>query len=132
MAGFSDYLENKVLDHVTGKTAFNKPTSYVALSTADPKDDVSTLAEPAGANYQRVTTAGADWNAANAGSVTNANAITFPQASGSWGTITYVALFDSASPGGNMLLSGTVSPTQAVAANNTISFPAGTLTLSLD
>ena len=39
MAGFSDYLEDKVLDHVFGGTAYTAPTTlYVALYTVAPTD----------------------------------------------------------------------------------------------
>ena len=39
MAGFSDYLETKVLDHVFGGTSYTAPTTlYVALYTAAPTD----------------------------------------------------------------------------------------------
>ena len=39
MAGFSDYLEDKVLDHVFGGNAYTAPTTlYVALYTVAPTD----------------------------------------------------------------------------------------------
>ena len=39
MAGFSDYLEDKVLDHVFGGSAYTAPgTLYVGLFTAAPSD----------------------------------------------------------------------------------------------
>ena len=39
MAGFSDYLEDKVLDHVFGGSAYTAPSPlYVALFTAAPSD----------------------------------------------------------------------------------------------
>ena len=39
MAGFSDYLEDKVLDHGFGGTAYTAPTTlYVALYTVAPTD----------------------------------------------------------------------------------------------
>ena len=39
MAGFSDYLEDKVLDHVFGGNAYTAPsTLYVALYTVAPTD----------------------------------------------------------------------------------------------
>ena len=39
MAGFSDYLEDKVLDHVFGGNAYSAPsTLYVALYTVAPTD----------------------------------------------------------------------------------------------
>ena len=39
MSGFSDYLEDKVLDHVFGGNAYTAPTTlYVALYTVAPSD----------------------------------------------------------------------------------------------
>ena len=129
----SDYLEKKLLDHTFGKAAYTAPANiFVGLSTADPGDDGATLAEPSGNNYSRVSTAAADWNAATlgAGTLTNANAINFPVASGSWGTITHVALFD-ASSGGNLLYkSSAISPSQAIGNANQLVISAGSLVVT--
>jgi hypothetical protein len=127
---FSDYLENKVLDHVTGKASYTAPTAFVGLSTADPLDDGSGLAEPSGNGYARVETAAGDWNSASGGSIDNADAITFPAASGSWGTVTHVALFD-ASSGGNLLMSGALSSSETITIDQVPRFAAGELTLTL-
>jgi len=131
MGSFSDYSEDKILDHVVGKTSFTMPTAYVALSTADPKDDASGMAEPSGGSYARVTTSGSDWNASSGGAISNANAITFPEATGSWGTITHFAIYDAAS-GGNMLFHGSLSASKSVTSGDTISFAAGDLDVTLD
>jgi len=131
MAGsFGDYAENKILDHITGKTSFTKPTAYVALSTADPTDDGSGIAEPSGNGYARVTTSGSDWNAASSGATSNATAISFPTATGSWGTITHFALYD-ASSGGNMLAHGDLDSSQAISTNQIARFAAGELDITL-
>ncbi len=131
MGSFGDYAENKLLDHITGKTAFAMPTAYVALSTADPLDDGSGLAEPSGSGYARVTTVAANWNAASAGAVDNAQAITFPQATGSWGTITHFLLYDAASAG-NILGHAALSASKAIGNGDTPSFAIGDLDLGLD
>ncbi len=131
---FSDYLETKVLDHVFGKIAYTMPTVYVGLSTADPLDDGSGLSEPVGGAYARVATTGATWNAAVAGapsSINNANALTFPQATASWGTVTHFALFDAAT-GGNLLGSGALTAAKAVASGDTVKFDIGQLSATLD
>lgn len=131
MAGsFGDYAENKMLDHITGKTSFTKPTSYVGLSTADPLDDASGLAEPSGSGYARVTTAGADWAVASAGATSNATILAFPEASGSWGTITHFALFDALS-GGNMLAHADLTTPRAVTAATILRFAIGDLDITL-
>jgi hypothetical protein len=131
MGSFADYAENKILDHIVGKTAFTMPTAYVGLSTADPKDDGSGLAEPSGGSYARVQTAGADWAAASGGANSNANAITFPQATGSWGTVTHFALFDAAT-NGNMLGHGQLAVSKTVGSGDTARFAAGELDITLD
>ncbi|MFQ5441451.1 MAG: hypothetical protein ACE5EB_01865 [Thermodesulfobacteriota bacterium] len=128
---FADYLENKILDHIVGKTAYTMPTVYVGLSTADPLDDASGLAEPVGNAYARVATAGTDWNAAAAGSIDNANVITFPQATGSWGTVTHFALFDALTAG-NMIASGALTASKAIGNGDTADFAANQLTITLD
>jgi len=134
MGSFADYWEAEILDHVFNKGAYTAPTIYVGLSTADPGDDAAGLAEPSGNNYSRVTTAAGDWNAATGTTpclIDNANAITFPQASGPWGTVSHFALFD-ASSGGNMLAHGSLGTPQAIVSGNTPEFAAGDLDVSLD
>ncbi|MCX6559848.1 MAG: hypothetical protein NTZ26_04975 [Candidatus Aminicenantes bacterium] len=131
MGSFANYAENKILDHIVGKTSFTLPTAYLALSTADPTDAGTGLAEPSGNNYSRKQTAAADWNAASSGSIANANDLSFPEASGSWGTITHFAIFDAAS-GGNMLAHGSLTASKAVGAGDVLKFAAGNLTLTLD
>lgn len=131
MGGFSDYWENKILDHVFGNDTYTPPTIYVALSTAEPLDDASGVAEPSGNGYARVETCASDWSSSSGGSVSNAMSITFPTASGSWGTITHFALFDCAT-GGNMLAYGPLNQPKAIGNSETGKFEASDLEMSLD
>lgn len=131
MGSFANYLELKLLDHIVGKTSYSIPTVHIGLSTADPTDDASGLAEPSSGSYARVSTAGGDWNAAASGAIDNANEITFPEATGSWGTITHFALFDAASAG-NMIAHGALASSKAISSGDTASFAAGTLDITLD
>ncbi|HUT47555.1 MAG TPA: hypothetical protein VMX36_14835 [Sedimentisphaerales bacterium] len=131
MGGFSDYWENKILDHIFGKGSYTPPTIYVGLSAADPTDDGSGLAEPNGNAYARVQTSASDWNTASNGSLDNASDITFTQATGSWETITHFALFDAATAG-NMLAHGALSQSKAIGGSDTAKFEAGDLDISLD
>jgi hypothetical protein len=131
MGSFADYWENEILDHLFGKGSYTPPTIYVGLSMADPADDASGLAEPNGNSYARAATASADWNFASGGMLDNANDITFPEASGNWGTITHFALFDAAS-GGNMLAHGSLSVSKSIGSGDTAKFAAGDLDVSLD
>ncbi len=128
---FSNYLETNLLDQIVGKTDFTMPTAYVALFVGDPLDTGAGGAEVSGNNYARVSTAGGDWNAAASGSIDNANAVTFPQASGSWGTVDYFALYD-ASSAGNLLASGALDTSKAVGSGDTPEFAAAALAITLD
>ena len=131
MGSFSDYWENKILDHIFGKDNYTPPTIYVGLSTTDPTDAGSGLTEPSGNGYARVQTSASDWNAASNGSVDNACNITFAQATGNWGTTTHFALFDAATAG-NMLAYGALSQSKSISESDTARFEAGDLDISLD
>jgi hypothetical protein len=131
MSGFSDYWQNRILDHIFGKGSYTPPTIYVGLSTAEPTDDGSGLSEPSGNGYARVQTSASDWNAAANGSLDNAGSIIFAQASGNWATITHFALFDAATAG-NMLAYGQLSQPTSISQSDTARFEAGGLQISLD
>lgn len=127
---FSDYAEGKVLDHVFKLAAFVQPTLYLAVSTAAPTDANSGTAEPVGAGYARVATTAASWGR-TVSEVANAAELAFPAATGSWGTLTHFALFDAATLG-NMVIHGTLAVPKAIAAAETLRFPIGNLTFTLD
>lgn len=130
MGSLADYLENELLDHVFGVGAFSVPSNiYVGLSTADPGDDAAGLAEPSGNNYARVQVNA--WDEAAARATANTGVITFPQASGAWGTITHFAIFDAASAG-NMLAHGALATSKAVVSGNTPSIGAGEIDVSFN
>lgn len=131
MGSFSDYWEDKILDHIFGKDMYTPPTIYVALSTANPLDDASGLGEPIGNAYARVETSTSEWNFASGGFMSNANDIVFPKATGNWGTISHFALFD-ARVGGNMLAHGALNQPKTVDSSYTPIFDAGDLNISLD
>jgi hypothetical protein len=123
----SDFSEAKILNYMFHATAWT-PTIYVGLSTADPGEAAVTLAEPSGNGYARVATATGTWTTATAGALENATEITFPTASGSWGTITYVCLFDALTSG-NMLGSGSIGSQDIT--TGIARFAAGALDISL-
>lgn len=122
----SNYLEEKTLNYIFGKASFTQPTIWVGLSTADPTDDGSGLAEPVGNGYARIETAASDWAAWAAGEITNAAIIAFAAASGSWGTLSHVVLFD-AKTAGNVLGSGALTTPTAITTGQAPRFPIGDL-----
>jgi hypothetical protein len=126
----TDFAENKVLDHTTGKATWAAVTARVGLFTAAPSD-AGGGTEVTGGAYARVTTSAADWNTAASGSTSNANAITFPTASASWGTVTHFGIFDAAT-GGNLLRWAALGTSKAIGSGDTASFAAGSLVLTED
>ena len=132
---FFNYLENAVLDHIVGKTTYALPTCYIGLSSgAAPNEDGTGVTEPVGGSYARVSTAGADWNAASAGATSNANAITFAQATADWSAganLTYLVAYDAVTAG-NPLFYGALTVAKPVLNGDTASFPAGDIDITLD
>jgi len=132
MSDFGTYAGNKVLELLVGKTAFATPTAYIFLSTADPGDSGAGMVEPVGLGYARVTTAGSDWTAASAESISNATDLTFPAASGgSWGLITHFGLIDTVSGAGNMLAYKALSSGAQVDDTIVFHFPVGSIVFSI-
>jgi hypothetical protein len=131
MAGLSVYGQQSVLNHITGKVAFAKPTAYIALCTTAPTD-LAVGTEAAYTNYARVATAPADWNSATAASpsvASNANIVSFPTCGATGATITNFMLMDALT-GGNMIGWGTAS--LVVSSGITPQFAAGALVLTAD
>lgn len=125
MANATDYLENKVIDHLFRTASFTKPSGlYVALFTAAPSD-AGGGTEVSGGSYARVNLAPADanWKATQGGTsgassgtggvTSNAAVITFPNPTANWGTVTHIGIFDAAS-GGNLLIWGALFASRVV------------------
>lgn len=128
MSAASDYLENKVLDHVLGGTSYTQPTVYVGLWTADDGLESGTVtSEVSGGSYARQT---ASFAAASSGSAATDATITFPTATASWGTITHIALMDALS-GGNVLFHGAVTTSKTIDSGDTFQISSGNLTITL-
>lgn len=129
MAGFTTFLQQEVLDHIFGNGAYTAPTVYIGLFTAAPTD-AGGGTEVSGSNYARVD-ASALFGAASGTAIANDGAITFPTASGSWGTITHFGVFDAVSAG-NLLIWGAITPNKAIGSGDTASFATGELDVTLD
>lgn len=135
MAGFSNYLENAILDHILGGGDYTRPaTVYVSLHTSDPGDTGAN--ECSGASYARVaiTNNGTNWPSASGGAKTTGAVVTFPTATGGgsgFGTVTHFGIWD-ASTSGNNLFSGALTSSQAVPSGVTVSFAIGDIDITLD
>lgn len=128
---FSDYLEQVLQKHWLKIATYTPPTNlYLGLSTADPGEAGAGLAEPSGSGYARVAFNSWTWNA-GAGRAESSATATFPTATGSWGTITHLCIFD-ASTAGNLLASGALAASKTVNNGDTLSFPSAQITSTLD
>jgi hypothetical protein len=129
MSAASDYLENKVLDHVLGNTTYTPAgTLYVGLWTADDGLEAGTItSEVSGGSYARQSVT---FGAASSGSASNSATVTFPAATANWGTVTHVAVMD-ASTGGNVIFHGAVTSSKTIESGDTFQISSGNLTISL-
>ena len=130
MAGFSDYLEDKVLDHVFGGTAYSAPgTLYVALYTAAPSDTGGGT-EVSGGSYARKSMAAMTVSGTSPTTATNGSAVEFVTATGAWGTVTHVGVFDAATSG-NLMAWAALTASKTVASGYVFRFDAGDLDITL-
>lgn len=132
----SDYLEGQIRAHIFRTASFTKPTVLrVALATAATTDAQTgaTITEVTNANaYARTgpDPLDANWSAPDStgGLTDNVAAITFPTATGSWGTVSHIAIVDSATFGaGNSLLHGALTASKTVGSGDVFQFAAGAL-----
>jgi hypothetical protein len=129
MAGFSDYLEDKVLDHVFGGTAYTAPTTlYVALYTVAPTDTGGGT-EVSGGAYARQTAA-FTVSGTNPTTASNSAAIEYPTATANYGTVVAVGVFD-ASSGGNLLAYANLDTSKVVSTGDVFRFNSGDLDITL-
>lgn len=144
MGALSDYLENKLVDHILRATPYTAPASvHVGLLTAAPSD-AGGGTEVTGNNYARVqvTSGTSAWNntqgnttgasAGTDGTIENAATITFPTPTPSgWGTVTHWGVYDAAS-GGNLLFYAALTASKVINSGDSVSFAAGALSLQID
>ena len=130
MAGFSDYLETKVLDHVFGGTSYTAPsTLYVALFTAAPNDTANSGTEvsSSGTAYARQTIT----FTTSGGTTSNTSAVEYSTATGSgFGTVVSMGIFDAATSG-NMLAYGNLTVSKSVSAGDVFRFNANSIDITL-
>ncbi len=129
MGSFSNYLELELLDHILKVGAYGVPTNiYISLSTADPLDDASGLAEPGAPEaYARVVCN--TWDVAANRATENTAAVQFPEATGAWGTITHFGIHDHLTAG-NMLAHGSFTTPRAIVNGQTLTLAAGEIDVS--
>jgi hypothetical protein len=126
VSAFSNYLENKVLLHVFGGTAYTAPTTlYLALYTVAPSDTGGGT-EVSGTSYARQTIA----FTVTDDTASNTSAVEFPTAGSTWGTVVAVGIFDNLTSG-NLLAYGNLTASKTIASGDVFRVPAGDLDITL-
>lgn len=128
------YASNQTLNRFFGNTSFSVPsTYYIALSTTTINSDGTGITEPVGNGYTRVAVvnSGANFATASNGVTSNVSSFTFPESSGSWGTLTYWAMYDN-STAGNIWFFDTLTPSRAVASLTTVLFVSGAIQILMN
>lgn len=124
---FSNFLETEILDHVFGGAAYTAPgTLYIGLYTGAPSDTGGGT-EVSGIDYARQTST----FTTSGDTTSNTDAVEFPTAGGSWGTVTHVGVFDALTSG-NLLAYGTLTASKAVDSGDVFRIIAGALDITLD
>jgi hypothetical protein len=127
MAEMSNYLENALINATLRATTFTSPaTVYVSLHTADPTD-AGTGTEVSGGSYARQSASFA--SPSNGASATDAD-ITFPQATGSWGTVSHIGIWDALTTG-NLLYHTQLDASKTIDTGDIFKIASGSLTVTL-
>ena len=144
-AAMSDYLENKVVDHLLRGQTFTAPaTVYFALATAA-GSDAACGTEVAGGSYARVavTSSLANWagtqaaastvaSSGTSGTTSNNTVVTFPTPTANWGSVVEFCVMD-ASTAGNLLFRTSLTTNKTINNGDAApSFAAGASTFQID
>jgi len=138
MSAASNYLENKVLDHVLRVASFTQPSGlWLALfnntsGAAATNLEAGTLTDETSTSGTAYARQAVTFAAASSGSAATSATVTFPAATANWGTITHVAIMDGGTAGaGNVLFWGAVTTSKTIETGDTFQVSSGNLTVSL-
>ena len=116
MAALSNFAENEMLAHMLGTGAYTAPSNvFMSLWTSDPTDAGSGN-ELSGSGYARQDI---NFSASSSGSAVSTGVVTFPTATGSWGTVTHMGIHDAVSSG-NLLFHGPLPASKAIGAGDVV------------
>lgn len=147
MSAMSDYLENKIIDHILRGTPYAAPSTNVCIGlfTTTPSDTGGgTEVSTSGTGYARANVAASvnGWTGTHGGAgavssgttgfANNASAIVFNAPTGNWGVVNGFGMYD-AFTGGNLLFYGNLTiPKTINNGDSAPSFAANTLCIQID
>jgi len=125
---FSNYLEDAVLNHVFGGSAYSAPsTLHIALFTVAPGEDGTGGTEVSGGGYARQT----GTFTVSSGTASNSSAIEYATATANYGTVVAMGIYDSATSG-NLLAYGTLTTSKVVSTGDVLRFNASAIDITLN
>lgn len=106
--------------------------AYIGLSTTKPAVDGTGVTEP-GSNtgYKRVSASGGSFTATD-GTITNNAYLYFPEATQSWGTVTYLCVFDGNGSNANLRYFGALNSPKEIDVNSVPLFRPGSINVSIE
>ena len=127
MAEISNFLEDAIINATLRNTTYTSVAAvYVSLWTTDPTDAGSGT-EVSGGSYARTAvTFGAPSN----GVTTNSADVTFPTATGTWGTVGWIGINDALSSG-NLLYHTALDASKSITSGDIFKITTGNLSVTL-
>jgi len=127
MAEISNFLENALINATLRNTTYTSvATVYVSLWTSDPTDAGSGT-EVSGGSYARTAVTFA---APSNGVTTNSADVTFPTATGNWGTVGWIGINDALTTG-NLLYHTALDVAKAIDTGDIFKITTGNLSVTL-
>ena len=127
MSEISTYLENALINATLRNTTYTSvATVYVSLWTSDPTDAGSGT-EVSGGSYARTAVT---FGAPSSGVSTNSADVTFPTATGTWGTVGWIGINDSTS-GPNLLYHTPLDTSKTIDSGDIFKISTGNLSVTL-
>ena len=125
---FTTFLRNELLDHAFRNSAYTPPaTVYIGLYTSATGAG-GTGTEVSGNGYTRKAMA---FDASVSGAIDNTAAVEFPTATGTWGTVSHIGIYD-ASTAGNLLAYAALTTSKSIASGDVFRIPTGDIDITLD
>lgn len=126
MSAATNYLEQKIRQHVLGIASFTMPaTVYVALHTADPTEAGNVAECTGGGGYARQACAFTDGGS----SASNTATVRFNSIGAV--TVTHYSIWDAVTAG-NPLIYGALASSQTLVASQPLEFNAAAIVVSVD
>lgn len=127
----TDSYENSMLNWVLNVGTPTRPSAtYIALFTAVSNSETPSFTEVTNANsYARTS---ATFSSASGGATSNSADVTFPTATGSWGTVTHIGVCNSATHNNtDCMFVGALTASKTVDSGDTFKILAGDLDITL-